>query len=124
MSLAEATLDSSNNGKNIDHNSTSEASQTQELEPSKDCIYSQPYRREDISLTDLAKLEKELPSTSSGFYLVDVGVILRSAPKLPLKRGTLQLQSFSKKITGILTLRQKLKGNSLLGWSRETFDVP
>ena len=57
---------------------------TEVLRPSTDWIYSQPYPWKGASLNDLYKLESQLPSTSSGFCLIDVGVTLEAASRLSL----------------------------------------
>lgn len=97
---------------------------TEVLRPSTDWIYSRPYPRKGASLTDLYKLESQLPSTSSGFLLIDVGLTLKPAPRLPLCRGTVQRQVFWRNRGGILIAKDDPDGPRELGSSAETFAVP
>ncbi|KAA6410155.1 MAG: hypothetical protein FRX48_05576 [Lasallia pustulata] len=72
---------------------------------------------------DLFLLQEELPPTSSGYFLIDIGAEAQQAPRTPLTRGTVQLQQISRNKQGIPVVHDYAKPQQL-GRSRKSFDVP
>ncbi|KAI9710170.1 MAG: hypothetical protein M1812_007501 [Candelaria pacifica] len=88
-----------------------------------DWIYAQPYPLKSASLNDLYELKSRLPSTSSESLLIDIGVALAAAPRLPLNRETVQSQLYSDN-HGILVMNEHPDRPQELGSSGQTFAVP
>ena len=93
------------------------------LAPSKEYIYTHPFPVNGADFDDLATLQAELPPTSAGYYLVDVGVKMHPAPRHPLQRGILYFQKFSsRKRCGLVTLKDCQKPQKLSASNQ--FKVP
>ncbi|KAI9796726.1 MAG: hypothetical protein M1835_003307 [Candelina submexicana] len=107
----------------LSHTSDILPQEVEVLRPSKDWIYAQPYPLKNASLTDLYELERGLPSTSSGFLLIDVGITLATAPRHHLTRGTVQPQLFSDN-RGIVVVNEHPDKPQDLSSSGQTFAVP
>lgn len=92
------------------------------LRPSNEFVYTGPLPKKGAT-DDLSSLQEELPPTSSGYFLVDIGAEAKRAPRNPLTRGTVQLQSISRNKQGIPVVHDFAKPQQL-GRSRKSFDVP
>jgi hypothetical protein len=60
------------------------------------------------SLQDLLEIESKLPSTETGYYLVDVNTNMRPAPLKPLQKGTYQQQVFLGNKKGFVSVGDKV----------------
>ena len=64
--------------------------------PIVDQTSDQSYMQKCAKLTDLYKLESEMPATDAGFLSIDIGIGLQNPHNSPLCQGTVYKQKFSK----------------------------
>ena len=74
------------------------------LEISREWTYVKPHILDKVELEHLAALQAQLPSTATGYYLLDIGAQIKQPRELTSYAGEIHDQSFKMK-NGILEMR-------------------